>query len=204
MNICPYCEQEKKSKKSLLAHKVKCPQNPERNYVSYTRGKTAWNKGLTKETDSRVMKNAESVKQAIQVLSEQGIKTGFARDDFWTTERRQAKSEWRKQLHRDHPEMHPNRKLAGNRKRMTYPERVAFDFLERSGVEFEHQMKIDAFFVDFIVGKTIIEIDGEYWHDPDADAKRDEVLVSKGYVVHRIKAKERIEARISEILSIGV
>lgn len=34
---------------------------------------------------------------------------------------------------------HPNRKLAGNRKKMTYPEQVAFDWLIEHKITFVHQ-----------------------------------------------------------------
>ena len=79
----------------------------------------------------------------------------------WTDEMRQAKSEWRKQYHKDNPNAHPNRKVAGNRSKMTYPEQVAFDYLTSKGVNFEHQKYVLRYFPDFVVGNVIIEIDGE-------------------------------------------
>lgn len=152
-------------------------------------GKTPWNKGLTKD-DDRVAKYAATLSV---------VKTGKPSKTVWTEEMRKAKSEWRKQLHRDHPEMHPNRKLAGNRNRMSYPERVAFDYLTRMGIEFEHQKQVDKYFPDFIVGKVIVEVDGERWHDAEKDKQRDAVLESYGYSVIRIKATDNIESRLEEI-----
>ena len=114
---------------------------------------------------------------------------------------KKAKSEWRKQLHKDNPEAHPNRRLAGNRSKMSYPEQVAFDYLTRTGVQFEHQKCVLKYFPDFVLGGVIIEIDGSYWHDKEKDALRDQELKDAGYIVHRINSKERIEERIEEIIN---
>lgn len=88
---------------------------------------------------------------------------------------------------------------------MTYPERVAFEFLVRSGVEFEHQKPISGFYVDFCINDVIIEIDGEYWHPVgnEKDRVRDEKLVSEGYTVFRIRSKDNIEEQLQQILSVG-
>ena len=52
--ICSYCGKECKNLLSLKTHESKCPKNPNRKYKNGMLGKTAWNKGLTKETDERV------------------------------------------------------------------------------------------------------------------------------------------------------
>lgn len=57
--ICKYCGKICKNANSLRNHERLCPSNPDRNYVSYTLGKTAWNKGLTKETSNIVKEQAE-------------------------------------------------------------------------------------------------------------------------------------------------
>jgi G:T-mismatch repair DNA endonuclease (very short patch repair protein) len=45
------------------------------------------------------------------------------------------------------------------------PEKRCKKILEDIGVEFEHQNFIkDKFYVDFAIGKTILQVDGEYWH----------------------------------------
>lgn len=51
---CQHCGQEKTSIKSLRAHVVTCPKNPDRKYRNGMLGKTAWNKGLTKDTNDIV------------------------------------------------------------------------------------------------------------------------------------------------------
>lgn len=194
MLICKHCGKECKNLNSLRNHERLCPSNPERNYVSRTAGKTAWNKGLTKETDSRVLKNAQATSVALK---------GKPSKTIWTTEMKKAKSEWRKQLHKDFPETHPNRRLAGNRKKMSYPERVAYDFLNAHGIVFEHQKKIDRFYPDFVVDKLVIEIDGAQWHNDKKDKIRDEIISSYGYKVVRILSSENIEQRLKEILGMA-
>ena len=99
--------------------------------------------------------------------------------------------------------MHPNRKLANNRSRMSYPEKVAYDHLTSSGIEFQHQFQIDKFFPDFVIGNKIIEIDGAKWHDAEKDKARDKILTDLGYTVYRIDSKENIISKINTILQIG-
>jgi len=172
--------------------------------LTLRKNKIPWNKGLTKQTDERVNKNSENTKKTMQALFDSGYRTPSQTADFWTVERRKEKSEWRKQLHKDFPETHPNRKLAGNRNKMTYPEKVAFDFLTANNIKFEHQKEILGYFVDFCIDKLIIEIDGEQWHPigNEKDTKRDLELTNNGYTVYRIRSKEKIQKRIKEILSL--
>lgn len=55
---CKYCNKECKNKNSLVQHEIRCKLNPNKIQVVNHRGKnnpmhgkSAWNKGLTKETD---------------------------------------------------------------------------------------------------------------------------------------------------------
>lgn len=57
--VCQYCGKECKNKNSLSNHERLCKLNPDRqisSFVAFNETKTAWNKGLTKETDERVLK----------------------------------------------------------------------------------------------------------------------------------------------------
>ena len=193
MLVCKFCNKECKNLNSLRNHERLCKLNPEKQVSNLTvrQDKTPWNKGLTKDTDTRVMNNALLVSESLK---------GKPSKTVWTEEMRKAKSEWRKQLHKDFPEMHPNCKLAGNRKKMSYPEQVAFDFLTSHNVVFEHNKKIDKYYPDFVIGNTIIEIDGAQWHDKEKDKIRDEILSSYGYTVVRIISSENIQQRLTEIL----
>ena len=57
---CRYCSKECKNINSLKNHERCCRKNPNRNYKNGMLGKQAWNKGLTKETDERVAKGANT------------------------------------------------------------------------------------------------------------------------------------------------
>jgi very-short-patch-repair endonuclease len=189
--ICQYCSKECKSATSHRNHERCCPSNETRNYKNGMTGKTSWNRGLTKE-DPRVKKNAEGVSKTLKGRPGRP----------WTDEQRLAKSEWRKQYHRDNPEAHPNRKLANNKTKMSYPEQIAYNWLLRNNIPFEHQKRIGKYYPDFVIGSTIIEIDGERWHSAERDQIRDCFLSENGYTITRIKAKEPIEDRLSQIFSV--
>jgi very-short-patch-repair endonuclease len=190
MYNCSHCQKECKNHNSFRNHERLCKFNPNRQQSSFKYITQPWNKGLTKD-DPRVAKNAQKVSEALK---------GKPSKVIWTEEMRKARSEWRKQLHKDHPETHPNRRLAGNRNKMTYPEKVAYEYLEKMGIKFEHQKKIDKFFPDFVIDNIIIEIDGANWHNKEKDAERDKILSTYGYKVFRILSSEKIEEKIAEIL----
>ena len=156
-------------------------------------GKDPWNKGLTKD-DPRVMDLATKVSASLK---------GKPSKTVWTDEMRKAKSDWRIQYHKDNPDAHPNRRLAGNRNNMSYPEKVAFDFLTNNNIAFSHNVRVLTYYPDFVVGNIIIEIDGARWHDKEKDKIRDNALIKEGFVVHRIDSKEHIETKIKEILGLG-
>lgn len=188
--FCTHCNKECKNKNSLRNHERLCPSNPNKQESNFKYVKEPWNKGLTKD-DPRVAKYAENLSLTLK---------GKPSKTIWTAEMRQAKSEWRKKLHQEHPDMHPNRRLAGNRSFMSYPEKVAYNCLTQLQVKFEHQKYIIGYYPDFVIDKIIIEIDGSRWHDTAKDAIRDSKLQDAGYTVYRINAKDRIEQRIKEIL----
>lgn len=187
---CLYCLKECVNANSHRNHERLCPKNPARVYRNGMEGKTPWNKGLDK-SDPRVKKNAEGISKALK---------GKPNRTIWTEEMRRSKSEWRKKLHRDFPETHPNRRLAGNRKKMSYPEKVAYDYLMLKGVDFQHQKQVLKYYPDFVIGDIIVEIDGVHWHNEESDRIRDCDLIEVGYKVFRIKSTENIEERLSNIL----
>lgn len=66
---CIYCNKVYKDRGNLAKHEKYCELNPNKSLKSNpfviegfnNKGRKAWNKGLTKETDERVLKNSESV-----------------------------------------------------------------------------------------------------------------------------------------------
>jgi len=150
-------------------------------------GKEPWNKGLTKGTDQRVAEAAEKSK------GRKGKK--------WSEEMREKHSNAMKELFQRKPELHPNRRLAGNFHKMTYPETVAHDWLVKKSIPFEHNKRVGKYFPDFTVGSIIIEIDGERWHPEggEKDKVRDEELKSLGYRVFRIRTSKCIEDELAKL-----
>lgn len=195
--ICKFCLSEKHNHNSLRNHERLCKSNPDKQESSFKKynetREGSWNKGLTKNIDIRVKQNGISVSKVMK---------GIAPKFIWTEKLRKEQSERKKKLYSEFPEKHPNKKLANNRLKMSYPEKIAYDWLTSKQIEFLHNEKIDRFYPDFVVNNTIIEIDGEYWHNIETDKNRDEILNSLGYKVYRIKAKENIEQRLEEIFSV--
>jgi very-short-patch-repair endonuclease len=197
MLICKFCQKECKNNNSFINHERLCPKNKDRKYVPGMLGKTSYKKGMTKHDLPEILKQSETTKS--------GYKTGRIQTPTggnWTKERRQKQSEWKKQLHIDRPELHPNRLLAGNRKKMSYPEQVAYDFLKENNVVFVHNPRIGKFYPDFVIDNYIIEIDGARWHNIQKDQDRDKELNNLGYTVYRINATDNIHEKIIEVLKI--
>lgn len=201
--ICKFCGKVCKNQNSLRNHERLCPSNPDRNYVSHTLGKTAWNKGLTKETDLRVKKNSESV--SIAMKNSELVKEHLS--NMWTDELRQKQSERKKKLYSEHPEKHPNVKLAGNRGKMTYPEQLTFDWLNEHSIQNEHNYHFvtDKFnrYVDFYLPtlNVFIEVDGEHWHkDTQKDVDKDNDALSCGIKTIRIKPKLNVIKQLEAAL----
>ena len=79
--ICKYCGRICKNGNSLRNHERLCKENPDRQIMTYNnfenynknyngtrcyKKRVAWNKGLTKETDNRVLKYSESFKKSLE------------------------------------------------------------------------------------------------------------------------------------------
>ena len=197
---CKYCGKLCKNKNSLAQHEIRCSKNTEALRVVPVGNKishTAWNKGLTKEIDERVAKNTESAQKTLHKKLESGWKPYFATEEFWTAERKKQRSEDKIKLYAEHPELHPNRILASNKK-MTYPEKVAADWLDCKQIKYIYQYKTifgsKSRYVDFYLEdyKLYIEIDGEYWHKKNIDkdiAKDKFALEVQQITTLRIKPK---------------
>ena len=116
------------------------------------------------------------------------------------------RSEQKKQLYKEHPEKHPNRRCAGKAKGMSYPEKVARDWLQQNNIDFiqQYHFVTDKFnrYVDFYCEKfnLFIEIDGEYWHRYRLyeDKNKDEDASAHGIRTLRVSAKSRIYDTLKE------
>jgi very-short-patch-repair endonuclease len=120
----------------------------------------------------------------------------------WSDLRRKAVSDAMKDTFERHPDWHPNSRCARNKLFESYPEKRARSFLEAAKIVFKQQVKIGRYWVDFLVGSVIIEIDGERWHGKDREPyakKRDEFLQSVGYAVIHIPASKVSSALVAQI-----
>jgi very-short-patch-repair endonuclease len=160
-----------------------------------TSNKEPWNKGQTKETNVLVKQASLKIKAKWGTDSEYRDKVTTNNKLFWTDEQRKRKSEEKILLYKNFPEKHPNRKLAGNKNKCSYPEKLCIDFLIENKIKFKHQEKIGKYFPDFILYENIIiEVDGEYWHkNKEYDSIKDEFYLKCGYKIFRIKAKNVIQ-----------
>lgn len=205
MFICKFCEKECKNLISVRCHESLCKSNSSRReHPRGFKGKKPWHAGLSSATNEKLAEKSKKISSSMKLLYDSGYKTVSQTQEYWTDEKREQRRSWRKNLHKLNPESHPNRKLANNKIKMSYPEQVAFDFLTKHNIKFEHQKKIGTYFVDFCIDTMVIEIDGERWHPigNEQDAVRDKELSLRGYSVIRIRSKDRIEDRLSEIFNL--
>jgi very-short-patch-repair endonuclease len=160
-----------------------------------------WNKGLTVKANPELADKLSAGGRKTSQLAKDGVIDLSSFWKMWTTpEKRKEKSDWRIRLHQEHPETHPNRRVAHNRSKMTYPERAVYDYLTEKGIKFEHNLKINKYFPDFTIGDIIIEVDGKRWHDPEKDQKRDAVIATYGYTVYRFTTGKDLLVRIEAFL----
>lgn len=96
---CQFCGKECKNRNSLCNHERLCKKNPDRqdtsymsnNLSAYSKSHPAWNKGLTKETDERMKKLAESLALIMEERRERGeiLSTGIGATEEIESARRQ-------------------------------------------------------------------------------------------------------------------
>ena len=82
---CRYCNKECKNKNSLVQHELRCNSNPNKiksgnpdNFKTYQEklknGEVRqWNKGLNKETDERIKRHADILKQTYKIKKDLGL-----------------------------------------------------------------------------------------------------------------------------------
>ena len=61
MYTCKFCGKQCKNINSYKNHERLCPCNPDRKLPVYDTSKCGWNRGLTKNTDSRLKQSAEAI-----------------------------------------------------------------------------------------------------------------------------------------------
>lgn len=71
-------------------------------------------------------------------------------------------------------------------------ERIVFGYIRCAGVPLLPEFPVDKYYIDFADPylKVGIECDGQQWHDPKKDAKRDEELNELGWTIYRLTGAE--------------
>lgn len=89
-------------------------------------------------------------------------------------------------------------------------EKIVREYLIEQGILFDTQVQFKQYVVDFILPlhKTVIEADGEYWHNKEGvierDEKKDKLLEGNGYKVIRLQEYEiktkRFRKKLNEFI----
>lgn len=194
--ICLACNKIYKSRKSFLSHYALIHKNNNSSITHPNKksiigfndiGRAAWNKNLTIKNNPDLKDKLSAGGKKITELINQGIIPNNLLIYSTSEKGRKEQSERKKKLFIEHPEKHPNRLVANNRKRMTYPERLVYDFLVENKIEFEHNKKILKYYPDFVIGNIIIEVDSEHWHNVEYDNVKDLAISKLGYKIFRFK-----------------
>lgn len=190
--ICKYCGKICKNKNSLRCHERQCPENKNRRYISYTKGKPAWNRGLTKENNESVRKQANTLKR--RILSGEVIPSNLGRPR--SEEEKLNLSIKRREYLKEHPDKIPY--LLNHSSKESYPEKYFYNVFssDERFIGFEREYRVNLYSLDFAYPdiKLDIEIDGEqHYVDKNIvkhDIERTNTLLELGWRVLRIRWSE--------------
>ena len=190
MYICKFCGKECKNKNSLAQHECRCKENPNRiesPFVKYNKERDhTWNKGLTKETDERVNKGANTLKNGYSSGKIQHPNKG----KHVTEEQKQKISISRKKYLEENPDKVPY--LLNHSSKISFPEQYFIDVFKNEKIPFSYHKQIGIYQLDFYNDelKLYIEIDGEQHFQSksiERDLIRDKYLESLGWTGMRIR-----------------
>jgi len=173
---CKFCGKACKNENSCQNHERTCPKNPDRKYVNGMKGKPAWNKGLTKETDSRVAKSANTLKQRYA----DKIYTSPSKGKSMSEEQKKKISDTMKRYLSDNPSKTPyvlNHHSHGD----SYPEKYFKSIFDFNNIKYEQNYFTCGYFLDFafVDSKQYIEIDGEQHYVDNRIVKHDKIRTDK-------------------------
>ena len=191
MLICKYCGKECKNANSLRTHEILCKKNPNHQDSPFAkfnkiRAETtgAWNKGLTKETNEAVKRQAQSLSKSTK--GRPGRKH--------TEEEKQKISNSRKAYLSANPDKVPY--LLNHSSKESFPETYFKELFIAEGIHLTYHHQINKYELDFcdLEKKIDIEIDGEQ-HYVDkrivkSDIDRNNYLIELGWQVYRIRWSE--------------
>lgn len=213
---CQYCSRSCIGKNSLVQHEIRCKQNPNKikvvsGFIKYNKENTGpWNKGLTKETDERVAKGANTLKE--------NYKNGKAIPPFlgknMSDEHKQKISKSRKKYLEENPDKVPY--LLNHSSKISVPEQYFIEVFAKENIPLKFHKQISLYQLDFYNETKMfyLEIDGEQHYQAksiERDKKRCEYLTSLGWKGLRIRwsiwqklnitQKQKIINKIKNILA---
>lgn len=177
-------------------------------------GLPPWNIGLTKETDDRVKKYAETLKTAMigHVIWSTGL-TKYTHPSLMKISKdrigdknpvhkdgtKEKISNSLKDFYKNNPEVLKNRKrptVNQFSKEYTKIEKIIADVLTEYNIDFIHNPKILTYWPDFLIFDNIlIECDGKFWHEcysKGNEERREMELKKAGYKIFHITENEII------------
>lgn len=192
--ICQYCGKEWKNRNSLCTHERQCEKNPKRQKIIIEGfnnvGRTAWNKGLTKETDERVKQRGEKLHN--RYVNKELIRYNLG--SHHTEEEKYNLSRKMKDFLSKNPDKVPY--ILNHSSKMSYPEKYFIDLFEKESINLIYHYRINKYELDFcdLNKKIDVEIDGDQ-HYLDkrivkSDKERDSYLNDLGWKIIRIRWSE--------------
>ena len=184
---CKYCKKEYNNKKSLVQHEIRCKENPNKIYTSksWNNGnRPAWNNGLTKDTDERLVKASKKLS-----------KTTKGKPKHKQSEETKNKiSKSMKKYLSENPDKVPY--LVNHSSKISYPEEYFIDLFKTEDINLKYHLQISKYKLDFYNKdlKLDVEIDGEQHYNDKriykSDRERDKFLKDLGWTVFRIRWSE--------------
>lgn len=170
--ICKFCGKLCKNLNSLHNHERLCPKNPDRNYVSHTKGHKAWNKGLTKEINESIANQSKTFCERYH--GETG--TWFGKKHSEETKKKISETQKKNYAGK-------SRYIPVQEHRKSYAEQY-FDVIFTDA---QKQFPVDRYRLDYAWPdtKTYIEVDGEQHYTEEGlkhDNERTQVLESLGWL----------------------
>jgi very-short-patch-repair endonuclease len=183
---CKYCDKQWKDTNSLKNHIIRCKNNPNKlstnNLKDYNKnGRSAWNKGLTKESHPSLGMNRPNFKGSNSVCFGTHL----------SNERKLNLSIKRTEYLLKNPDKVPY--LLNHSSKESYPEKYFTEILDNNNLHYEKEYQIALYSLDFgfIDAKIDLEIDGEqHYVDKkivESDKRRSDYLESLGWKIIRVR-----------------
>lgn len=191
---CQFCGKECHNRNSLINHERCCNKNPNKAnpFSNYIKSHSAWNKGLTKETDVRVARQVKTLHERYANGTLKGSQFGKKH----TEEEKRRISETMKRKIKN-GEIEVPYKRNHHSKGLSYPEKYFMDVFKSANIPVEYDFKVQNYLLDFAnpITKKYVEIDGEqHYVDPrivSHDIERTQTLQDLGWtLISRIRWSE--------------